>query len=238
MSSSRRPTRSSKGGRRTTEAPARTPRADRETRSPGRPPGGSGDRTRELIIGRSIETFAALGFAGTSVRDIARKARLRVSSLYHYFPSKEALYHAVQERIQQELRELTLSVMSRGLDLREMAREAVGQLFDFYLTRPAYVQLGYRMHLEGGGTGEGYRRVVDRWLGLMEGLMKPAEIQGVMKPLDPALFLVTVDGLVHWHLVSNAFYRGFVGTGLDDPDTAARVREHLIQMVLRTAGLD
>ena len=215
-----------------------SPRTAEETRAPGRPAGGSGDQTRERILGKSLETFAELGFAGASVRDIARRARIRVSSLYHYFPSKEALYQAVQDRMQEELRELTLSVMSQGLDLGGMAREAVGRLFDFYLARPAYVQLGYRMHIEGGGGAEGYRRVVDRWLGLMEGLMKPAELQGRMKPLEPALFLVTVDGLVHWHLASDAFYRGFLGKGLDDADTAGRVREHLIQMVLRTAGLD
>ena len=207
-------------------------------RAPGRPAGGSGDRTRARIIERSIEVFAELGFAGASVRDIARKARIRVSSLYHYFPSKEALYAAVQERMQEELRELTLSVLSREADLGALTREAVGRLFDFYRARPAYVRLGYRTHIEGGEPVESYRRVVDRWLGLMEGLMKPAELQGRLKPLEPALFLVTVDGLVHWHLASDAYYRGFLGKGLDDPDTARRVRQHLIEMVLRTAGLD
>ena len=68
--------------------------------------------------------------------------------------------------------------------------------------------------------------------------MKPAELQGVMKPIDAALFLITVDALLHWHLASDAFYRGFFGKGLDDPGTAARVRDHLIQMVLRGVGLD
>lgn len=228
--SGRRRPRDRRGGGGRSAPPAR--------RAPGRPAGATGDKTRQRIVEKAIETFAALGFAGASVRDIARRARIRVSSLYHYFPSKEALYQAVQDRTQEELRALTLSVMSQGLSLRDMSREAVGRLFDFYLSRPAYVQLGYRMHIEGGAGLDSYRRVVDRWLGLMEGLMKPAELQGKMKPLDPTLFLVTVDGLVHWHLASGAFYRGVLGKGLEDPDTARRVREHLIEMVLRTVGLD
>jgi hypothetical protein len=132
--------------------------------------------------------------------------------------------------MQEQLRELTLSVMSKGLDLREMARETVGRLFDFYLAHPAYVRLGYRLRLEGKAAGEGYRRVTDRWVGLMEGLMKPAELQGITKPVDPALYLVTVDALVHWHTTSDK--------GLDDPEMARRVREHVVQMVLRTAGLE
>jgi hypothetical protein len=72
----------------------------------------------------------------------------------------------------------------------------------------------------------------------MEGLMKPAELQGTMKAVEPALFLLTVDGLLHWHLASEAYYRLFLGAGLDDAEAAGRVREHVIQMVLRSVGLD
>jgi AcrR family transcriptional regulator len=229
------------GGRSAANRPrARGRAAEREDapRHAGRPVGATGDRTRERLIQKGLQTFAELGFAGASVRDIARKARIRVSSLYHYFSSKEALYQAVQDRVQEQLRELMLGVMGQGLDLRGMAREAVGRLFDFFLANPAYVQLGYRAHLEGAGATESFRRVTDRWLGLMEGLMKPAELQGVLKPVDPALFLVTVDALVHWHTASDAFYRGFLGKGLDDPEIARRVRDHLIQMVLRMVGLE
>lgn len=228
-------------GRRSGEAGARKrrPRATSPSRrAPGRPAGVSGDQTRRRVVDEAIETFAELGFAGASVRDIARRARIRVSSLYHYFPSKEALYQAVQVQMQEELRALTMTVVSQGRDLQEMAREAVGRVFDFYLSRPAYVRLGYRFHLDGRPGDGSYRRVVDRWVGLMEGLMKPAEAQGRVKPIDPTLFLVTVDGLVHWHLASRTFYRDVLGHELDDPDTAGRVREHLIQIVLRTMGLD
>ena len=52
----------------------------------------------------AVATFARQGLAGTSVRDIARLARIRVSSLYHYFPSKEALYGEVQERVHSQVR--------------------------------------------------------------------------------------------------------------------------------------
>jgi AcrR family transcriptional regulator len=206
-------------------------------RRPGRPAGGSGDQTRERIIQKGLETFAELGFAGSSVRDIARRARIRVSSLYHYFPSKEALYQAVVDRMQGEARELAFSVMSKGLDLRSLTREAVGRLFDFFLAHPAYVRLGCRVRLEGL---EGSLPVIgtDRWIGMMEGLMKPAQVQGHLKPVDPALFLVTMDGLVHWHTTGDRFFRALLGKGLDDPEVAQRVREHVVQVTLRTLGLE
>jgi len=50
--------------------------------------------------------------------------------------------------------------------------------------------------------------------------------------------MVTVDGLVHWHLANDGFYRTVLGRGLDDPEVVRRAREHVIQVVLRTMGLE
>src|SRR5690242_8434572 len=118
-------------------------------RGPGRPAGGSGDVTRERVLATALDTFAREGFAGASMRDIAKRARIRVSSLYHYFPSKEALYAAVLARLQDEMRDVTFGVMSKGHDLRGMAREVIGRLFDFLLANRAYVRLGFRHRLDG-----------------------------------------------------------------------------------------
>lgn len=39
----------------------------------------------------ALEMFSAHGYHGTSVRDIARAVGIRGSSMYHHFPSKEAI---------------------------------------------------------------------------------------------------------------------------------------------------
>ena len=59
-----------------------------------------------------------------------------------------------------------------------------------------------------------------------------------MKEIDPVLFMVTIDALVHWHIVNDGLYRQLLGHGLDDPELAARVREHVIAVALRTLGLE
>ena len=50
--------------------------------------------------------------------------------------------------------------------------------------------------------------------------------------------MVTIDALVHWHIVNDGLYRQLLGHGLDDPELAARVREHVIAVALRTLGLE
>lgn len=51
--------------------------------------------TRDRILEAALDLFARYGFAGTSVRQLARAVGLRESSLYNHFPSKEAIYHAL-----------------------------------------------------------------------------------------------------------------------------------------------
>ena len=46
---------------------------------------------RETVLAAAIQCFAARGLAGTGMRDIARAAGLTEGTLYHYFPSKDAL---------------------------------------------------------------------------------------------------------------------------------------------------
>jgi AcrR family transcriptional regulator len=211
-------------------------RREESARGPGRPPGASGDRTRELILDAAVRTFAEKGLAGSSVRDIARQARLRVSSLYHYFPSKEALYQEVQARWTGEIRDLVLGILSKGLDLREATREMIGQLFDHFLEHRDHARLGCRLNLEGFSMYD--PAVNSRWLGLAEGFLKPAEINRTVKEIDPVLFMMSIDALAHWHVVNDGLYRSLMGKGLEDPDVARRTRDHVIQMALRALGLE
>jgi AcrR family transcriptional regulator len=190
------------------------------------------------VLAAAVEIFARDGPAGSSVRDIARHARIRVSTLYHYFPSKEALYQEVQARADTHIRAIMLEVMALRLDLRATTREALGRLFDFFLANHAYAQLGHRQLLDGEMAHEPTRQIAHRWLGFAEGVLKPAEVQGGIRDVDLVPFMLTIDALLHWHVVGDAVYRRLLGKGLEDPAIAARVREHVIQMVLRALGLD
>lgn len=57
-----------------------------------------GERTAERILDTAEALFAERGYAGTTLRDVASAAGLRIPSLYNHFASKDALYAAVLER--------------------------------------------------------------------------------------------------------------------------------------------
>jgi TetR/AcrR family transcriptional regulator len=54
-------------------------------------------RTRTKIMDAARDEFAAHGLAGARIDAIARRAGLSKQLLYHYFPSKEALFQEILE---------------------------------------------------------------------------------------------------------------------------------------------
>jgi AcrR family transcriptional regulator len=61
----------------------------------GRPPKSDAGDTKGALLQAALELFAARGFEGTSVRDIARAVGLSESVLYAHFDSKRAIFDAV-----------------------------------------------------------------------------------------------------------------------------------------------
>ena len=61
----------------------------------GRPPKADAGDTKGELLQAALELFAAKGFEGTSVRDIARAVGLSESVLYAHFDSKRAIFDAV-----------------------------------------------------------------------------------------------------------------------------------------------
>ena len=67
----------------------------------GREPQADEVRTRVLAAAEAV--FAERGYAGATTREIAERAGIGKRMLFYYFPTKDAVYRAVLERILQGL---------------------------------------------------------------------------------------------------------------------------------------
>jgi TetR/AcrR family transcriptional repressor of nem operon len=75
-----------------------------------------GESTRETLLDAAARLFHEQGFAATGVSTILREADVNSGSLYHFFPTKEALLIGVLERYVQMLRPVVMDPVEQKID--------------------------------------------------------------------------------------------------------------------------
>lgn len=92
----------------------------------GRPAKSDSRDTRQAIIDVALDLFAENGFAGTSIRQIARAVNVAESALYYHFPEgKAAILEAVKNTIM-EARQGTLAFVEARRN--QLTKEDVGPM--------------------------------------------------------------------------------------------------------------
>jgi AcrR family transcriptional regulator len=88
------------------------------------------EERREQILDAALRVFSEKGFAGASIRDIAREVGVTEGLLYHYFESKEQLMHACwKERSWRAHLEKILEE-SGGVAIAEVLRNLIGDFLN------------------------------------------------------------------------------------------------------------
>ncbi len=83
------------------------------------------DSVRERLLDAAISLFAERGYAATSIREIVEAAGVTKPALYYYFQSKEGIFRAILDAVEQTTREIVAgSNATRG-----SSRARIEQLF-------------------------------------------------------------------------------------------------------------
>ena len=106
--------------------------------------------TRESILDEAVVCFAATGYDGTSLNDIAAGVGIRRPSLLHHFASKEALYGEVFERL--------LSDWFDRLDAAVVRRRSIGWEKVELVLRAGFEYFVDNPDLRAPGPPRGHRR--------------------------------------------------------------------------------
>lgn len=108
-----------------------------------------GQVARERILRAAEPLFAARGFHGTSMRDVAEAAEVPLATVVYHFARKEALYGAVLSEINAEvmsgIEEATRAAANKdGVEPKTIVMAAAAALMRWSLRRPARVRLVMR----------------------------------------------------------------------------------------------
>ena len=88
-----------------------------------------------LIYQTAVDLMAAKGYHGTSMRDVARVVGVQMSSLYHYFDSKQDLLLLIMRRTLEDLYIAVSSPMGEAVGPKAKLSVAIRAHVIFHATR-------------------------------------------------------------------------------------------------------
>ncbi|MDX9821946.1 MAG: TetR/AcrR family transcriptional regulator [Syntrophales bacterium] len=176
-------------------------------------------RKREFEAGRgeilaAAETiFAAKGFHGAAMSEIAAAAGFAVGSLYRFFTGKEELYTAmVSEKLDGFYSHLEESVR-RSDTVHGRIEILIRETFRFVEGNATFCMM--LMRREGLALPEGNRILQERMvasyhrqISLVAGILEEGIRAGEMKPCDTRAVAVALKGLVHGFIFDWMLTRG------------------------------
>ncbi|MBI4517944.1 MAG: TetR/AcrR family transcriptional regulator [Deltaproteobacteria bacterium] len=189
--------------------------------------------TRERLLQQAQRLFARKGYGATSLRELAKVAGVRMFTVQHHFGSKQQLYEEIIRRWDQEVQQLISRILAEPIAATHLVEHVVDRLFDFFLANRGRVALNARAVLGEGVPG---RLVLsDRsWVRFVNANLASHQLSAV--GLDTDLLLITVEGILHNHVLAASHYRHLYGRDVTDAAVAARVKRHLTQVILRLVG--
>jgi AcrR family transcriptional regulator len=183
---------------------------------------------RERLIASGQDLFARRGIRATTVEHLARDAGISKGAFYFFFPSKEALFFAIVEQVEDEIQgRLVAQVMESPHDaLRLLLRFSLSArdenpLFDVATSEEAVAVMRTM-------SPEEQERFLSRDIEMTAALAERLDAAGVRMNASPTLLAGLLRALV------------FVGMHRDDigPDVAPEVEDFLVETLSRALAGD
>jgi AcrR family transcriptional regulator len=189
------------------------------------------ERTRNEILEVATREFAANGYAGARVDDMAARMRTTKRMIYYYFGGKEQLYIAVLERAYAAIRRAEREVDVAGLDAAAAVRRIAELTFDHHESHPDFIRLvsiENIHHAEHMARSQAIADLGSPAIDLLESILERGREEGVFRRDVDA---VDVHMMISAFCVFRVANRHTFGTLFDRDLAAPELRERYRRMV-------
>ncbi len=184
--------------------------------------------TREQILVEARHCFAAQGFEGTSLNDIAAGVGIRRPSLLHHFDSKEAIYRQILSDALADWGDQTEAARTSESDGWELVDSIVAASFRYFVANPEIIVIVRREAMTdqsplGFNLGVALRPYFRRAVTFFERQMD----QGVFRRHDAENLVLTGYGALLTYFSDHVMLKGLV---TDDPFSEASLEARFEHM--------
>src|ERR1051325_4820809 len=152
---------------------------------------------RANIIAAAEELFASRGFAGTSVRDITRRAGVTGAMLHYYFGNKDGLYQATLDHAVATIRSLISQSVEGPGPVRERLAQFIEAEATYILRHPNLARIVLRELLAGGDNlVKAFQKYSVNNYALLRGIIQEGVRQKELRPLDVELEPISLMGMI------------------------------------------
>ena len=156
--------------------------------------------TKQKIIDKALELFAAHGYDSVSVGEIAKAVGIKAPSLYNHYPSKQAIFDAIVEstakQYEADTGKINIHVQNVAQDIsvftgitEDTLFEKVRQIFEYSLHNQTISNFRRMMTIEQFRSPElaalYSKRYVERMIGYHAGIFRALIAAGEIRAEDP-----------------------------------------------------
>ena len=192
--------------------------------------------TRETILRKAVQAFAAHGFEGTSTSGIARECGVTQPLIHYHFASKENLWHEAVDLLFAEVREQfgRVRLEGEGQSPRELLRTMMRRFVQQCAERPEIAQIVLR---EGTHRNARFDWLVERHLApLIAGvsqLFAASLPSGALEVMPPLHLVFVAMGGANLMFSAPAFFEALAGRSPTSPEIVATHAEAMVAVIDR-----
>lgn len=195
---------------------------------------------RHNIIEIATEEFAANGYNGARVDEIAARTNTSKRMLYYYFGDKEGLFRSVLEHAYRRIRQIEATLNLDHLDPEAALRALVGFTFDYQNANESFIRLVMIENIHNGehlARSEAIEQVNLPAIATLRGIYRRGLAAELFRPgLDEVDLHMTISALCFFNVANRATFSRIFNRDMASPVALAKRREVVIETVVRFVG--
>ena len=157
------------------------------------------DDRKDRLLAAAARTFAARGFAGTSMRDLARASTMSLAGMYYYVRGKDDLLFQIQKGCFDQVLAGGKAAIARETSPEARLEAFIRHHVTFFATHMAEMKvLAHEAESLSGELLKDVRRLKRAYVDLLLGLLAALDGQGAEGRLRRDVAAYTLFGMMNW----------------------------------------